>query len=106
MKEKLDPKKTVSTSDVREVWGQLSNAARARVFKRLDRTVAEDFFLALSSRGQAGLVLEFPEGERRSWLRLPRAVRSQTAWKIPLNVMLSMLVTVLGIVTLIRLPQP
>jgi magnesium transporter len=48
----------------------LSNPARARVFKRLERTIAEDFFLALSSRGQAGLILELPEAERRSWLRL------------------------------------
>src|SRR6267142_3331748 len=47
-----------------------SSDLRARVFKRLERTVAEDFFLALSSRGQAGLIVEFPEAERRSWLRL------------------------------------
>jgi magnesium transporter len=60
----------VSPSDVRDAWAHLSNAARARVFKRLERTVGEDFFLALSSRGQAGLILEFPEAERRSWLRL------------------------------------
>jgi magnesium transporter len=70
MRDKPHARKVPSTTDVRDAWGHLSNAARARVFKRLDRTVAEDFFLALSSRGQAGLILEFPEGERRSWLRL------------------------------------
>ena len=59
-----------SPSEVREAWGHLSSAARARVFKRLERPVAEDVFLALSSRGQAGLLLELPESERRSWLRL------------------------------------
>ena len=70
MPEKLLARKNLSSSDVRDVWGRLSNSARARVFKRLDRTVAEDYFLTLSSRGQAGLILEFPEAERRSWLRL------------------------------------
>ena len=70
MPDKHLARKNPSPSEVRDAWGRLSNAARARVFKRLERTVAEDFFLALSSRGQAGLILEFPEGERRSWLRL------------------------------------
>jgi len=67
-----EPKARISPSpgEVHDAWSHLSNPARARVFRRLDRTVAEDFFLALSSRGQAGLILEFPEAERRSWLRL------------------------------------
>jgi magnesium transporter len=60
----------LSPDEVGNAWRHLSHPARARVFKRLDRTVAEDFFLALSSRAQAGLILQFPEAERRSWLRL------------------------------------
>ncbi len=60
----------LSPEDVREASRNLSNPGRARVFKRLERTVAEDFFLALSSRGQAGLILELPEPVRRAWLRL------------------------------------
>jgi len=60
----------LSPDDVRNAWRNLSNSARARVFRRLERPVAEDFFLALSSRAQAGLILQFPEAERRSWLRL------------------------------------
>jgi magnesium transporter len=70
MSEKLRVRETPSPDDFRNAWRHLSNPARARVFKRLERTIAEDFFLALSSRGQAGLILELPEAERRSWLRL------------------------------------
>jgi magnesium transporter len=70
MPEKSPARENLSPDEVREAWRNLSNPARARVFKRLERPVAEDFFLVLSSRGQAGLILQLPEGERRSWLRL------------------------------------
>ena len=39
MTDKHHSHKIVPPRDVREAWGHLSNAARARVFKRLERTL-------------------------------------------------------------------
>jgi magnesium transporter len=53
-----------------EQWRTLSAAARVQSFQRLPREVADDFFLALTAREQAELLLALPEGERRLWMRL------------------------------------
>jgi magnesium transporter len=53
-----------------EQWRTLSLAARVQSFQRLPRELADDFFLALTAREQAEILLALPEGERRLWMRL------------------------------------
>ncbi|MDQ2776618.1 MAG: magnesium transporter, partial [Acidobacteriota bacterium] len=51
-------------------WSELSEEERVEAFEDLPRDQADEFFLHLSSRDQAGLLLALPQGERRVWLRL------------------------------------
>jgi magnesium transporter len=60
----------VIQADLLEQWSALTTEERLEEFQSLPRDVADDFFLSLSSREQAELVLELPGGERRIWLRL------------------------------------
>lgn len=53
-----------------ETWASLSAAERVERFQQLPREQSDQFFLSLSPRDQAGLLLALPEGERRLWLRL------------------------------------
>jgi magnesium transporter len=59
-----------STLDLRDAWSGLSSEARHEAFDALPRTEREDFFLTLSARDQAQLILEFPPDRRRVWMRL------------------------------------
>ena len=56
--------------DLLEAWPLLDAEERLSGFLDLDRTEADEFFLDLSSRDQAGLLLVMPLGRARSWLRL------------------------------------
>jgi len=66
--EELDDR--LSAEELHEAWGLLAHADRMDGFRLLDRAVAEDFFLTLSSRDQAELLGELAPVQRRSWLRL------------------------------------
>lgn len=68
--DRAQPGKAQSAPELREVWGVLSSDERHRAFDALPRTEREDFFLSLSAREQAQLVLEFPAHRRRVWMRL------------------------------------
>ena len=60
-----------SLEELREVWRVLSPEERVEGFLLLPRSEAEDLFLSLGAADQAAVVLGLPEGDRRSWLRLP-----------------------------------
>src|SRR5207244_1136369 len=53
-----------------DVWHTLEPEERVETFNQLPYAEKDDFFLALSARDQAGLILALPEGERRIWMRL------------------------------------
>ena len=55
--------------ELQETWSLLSPDERLTGFKLLTAEDAEDFFLGLSARDQAELLLTLPEGERRLWVR-------------------------------------
>lgn len=57
-------------SSLLQEWSDLSEPERVQAFENLPRARADEFFLRLSSRDQAGLLLALPESERRIWLRL------------------------------------
>jgi len=59
-----------SPEELREVWSVLSHAERVEGFLLLPRNEAEDLFFSLSAAEQAAIVLNLPEGDRRSWMRL------------------------------------
>jgi magnesium transporter len=59
-----------TTEDLFEVWPALSREERLLGFNLLPRPEAEEFFLDLDSPDQAGLLLDLPAPERRSWMRL------------------------------------
>lgn len=65
-----EPIETLSFDDLHEAWPLLVLEDRVDSFRALPRTDAESFFLGISSRDQAELVLALPAGERRSWIRL------------------------------------
>ena len=56
--------------DLQEAWPLLDAEERLSGFLALERTEADEFFLELSSRDQAGLLLVMPPAQARSWLRL------------------------------------
>ena|SRR5439155_25875160 len=53
-----------------DTWSSLTIEERVAAFQQLPFSEADDFFLALSARDQAALVLALPPGERRIWMRL------------------------------------
>jgi magnesium transporter len=53
-----------------EQWDTLNEDERLDAFHLLPRAQADDFFLALNPRDQAGLIVSLPQGERRIWMRL------------------------------------
>ncbi len=59
-----------SPSELYDAWQVLSLSERVEGFEFLQRDAADDFFLQLSARDRAELVLALPSGERRLWLRL------------------------------------
>ncbi|HZI09177.1 MAG TPA: magnesium transporter, partial [Myxococcus sp.] len=60
---------SLSMEELHEAWPVLSIDERVEGFRLLPPSVAEDFFLGLSAREQAELILHLPPGERRAWVR-------------------------------------
>lgn len=60
----------LTAEELRDAWPVLDSEERLEGFHLLPRDDAEDFFLELSSRGQASVLLGMPARERRAWLRL------------------------------------
>lgn len=57
-------------SELYDAWPVLSRVERVEGFEVLQRDDAESFFLQLSLRDRANLLLGLPAGERRLWVRL------------------------------------
>jgi NitT/TauT family transport system ATP-binding protein len=62
--------KSIALAELYEAWPVLSIRERIEGFRLLERDAAEDFFLHLSARDKAQLILALPYGERRFWMRL------------------------------------
>ena len=62
--------KNFTPSELYEAWPVLSPEERVEGFEFLKRDDADDFFLQLSARDRAELLLALPLGERRLWMRL------------------------------------
>ncbi len=62
--------RSFALTELYEAWPVLSLAERVEGFGLLQPDDAENFFLHLNGRDKAQLLLAFPLGERRSWLRL------------------------------------
>ena len=60
----------LSAAEIREVWGILAADERVEAFQHMDRGESDDFFLGLSAREQADIILALKNGERRLWFRL------------------------------------
>ncbi len=58
------------TEKLRESWSYLSVEERLGSFLKLERVVAEDFFMTLKTIEQAELLVSLPLFERRFWLRI------------------------------------
>jgi magnesium transporter len=57
--------------ELRRLWPTLGEEEQGHAFDGLPtRTAREDFFLGLSARNQAELLLHFPPERRRAWIRL------------------------------------
>lgn len=63
-------KKSAEFADLKQEWQNLNISQKLTLFSGLEREVAEDFFLDLSASDQAELILSFPKGQRRSWIRM------------------------------------
>lgn len=59
----------MTLDEVREAWPSLADDDRFVAFQALARDDAEDLFLELSPRGQAGILERLPEHSRRLWIR-------------------------------------
>jgi len=62
--------KNFTPTELYDAWPVLSLEERVEGFEYLRRDTADDFFLQLSSRDRAELLLALPSGERRLWMRL------------------------------------
>ena len=62
--------KNFTPAELYDAWPVLSIDEKVEGFEFLQRQQADDFFLQLSARDRAQLVLALPPGERRLWLRL------------------------------------
>ena len=62
--------KNFTVAELYEAWPVLSMEERVEGFEFLPRNDADDFFLQLSARDRAELILGLPPGERRLWMRL------------------------------------
>jgi magnesium transporter len=61
----------LGAEELRELWTSLDTEERHEAFDHMaSRTEREDFFLGLSARQQAELLIEFPAQRRRAWIRL------------------------------------
>jgi magnesium transporter len=64
------PSEPFGLEQLRDRWLILTPDERIQGLKRLQRGEAEEFFLELSARDHAEIVLAFPPEEQRVWLRL------------------------------------
>ena len=64
------PETNFTPTELYDVWPVLSRDERVEGFELLRRDDAEAFFLQLSARDRAQLILALPPGERRLWMRL------------------------------------
>ncbi len=64
------PENALSADELQDVWPILSRDERAEGFQLLPPEDADDFFLTLSTRDQAELLMELAEPARRRWVRL------------------------------------
>jgi magnesium transporter len=64
------PETALDASELYDVWPVLSMDERVEGFELLRRDDADAFFLQLSARDRAQLVLALPPGEHRLWMRL------------------------------------
>ena len=62
--------KNFTPAELYEAWPVLSMEERVEGFEFLQREEVDDFFLQLSARDRAQLVLALPPGERRLWIRM------------------------------------
>ncbi len=60
----------LTLTEIREMWAVLSADEQVEAFELLNRETAQEFFLTLSTRERAKLILNLPEGECRLWMRL------------------------------------
>jgi magnesium transporter len=60
----------LAPEELRDAWPVLDPEERLEGFHLLTREEAEDFFLELTSRGQASILQGMSARERRAWLRL------------------------------------
>jgi len=60
----------LSLDELRDAWPLLDLEERSDGLRVLDREDAEEFFISLSPRDQAALLLHFRAGQRRQWMRL------------------------------------
>lgn len=64
------PETTFNAAVLYDAWPVLSVEERVEGFDLLRRDDADNFFLQISARDRAQLVLALPSGERRLWMRL------------------------------------
>jgi len=62
--------KNFTLSELYEAWRILSIDERVEGFESIPINDADDFFLQLTARDRAELILALPPGERRLWMRL------------------------------------
>ena len=60
----------LTVEDLLDIWPIISPEERVDSFRTLARGEAEDFFLEMSARDQADVLLKLPKEEQRSWMRL------------------------------------
>jgi magnesium transporter len=65
-----DPHEPFAPDELRDTWLLLTREDRLDGLRLLSKPDAEDFFLGLSAREQATLVLALPPPDRRTWMRL------------------------------------
>ena len=66
-----DSDRIINPSEVSvDNWSSLTPEEQVIAFQKLPYSEADDFFLTLSARDQAALVLALPASERRLWMRL------------------------------------
>jgi magnesium transporter len=64
------PETTFTLPELYDAWPVLSMDERVEGFELLGREAADAFFLQLSARDRAQLIVALPSGERRLWMRL------------------------------------
>jgi magnesium transporter len=66
----MDAPEALTADELQDVWPILSRDERAEGFQLLPPDEADDFFLSLSTRDQAELLMELRPGARRRWVRM------------------------------------